>query len=280
MSRLKRASGSVRRSSTRALSKASAVRVRLASALALAFLFFPNSRSTAVGQQSADPVELILTYSVHAGDRGPFRELMRTQGIPQLQRWEEEGVFRTYQVLFGSRAGAEDPNLLIMLRFDRFADLARWHDIEEKYPGGLPADARPLAISVSTDVAEIISERAVAAETPASEYLAIEYDVLVDSGKYRNYVRGYVLPQFDGWEKAGAVTSYTIFVNRIPTRARWSSLILLCYRDGEALGERDRLKDQVRTELSFTNSAWKRWSEVKTAIRREKAILPLRSLGR
>ncbi|HLJ76398.1 MAG TPA: hypothetical protein VKT75_03250 [Acidobacteriaceae bacterium] len=223
-------------------------------------------------------MELVLTYSVRAGDRGPFRELMRTQGIPQLQRWEKEGVFRSYQVLFGSRAGTEDPNLLIVLRFDRFADVARWHDIEKKFPGVLPAAARPLATMVSIDVAEIISERAVSAETPASEYLAIEYDVLVDSGKYGNYVRGYVLPQFDGWEKAGAVTSYTIFVNRSPTRARWSSLILLCYRDGEALGERDRLKDQVRAELSFTNSAWKRWSEVKTAIRREKAILPLRSL--
>ncbi|HLJ77486.1 MAG TPA: hypothetical protein VKT75_08735, partial [Acidobacteriaceae bacterium] len=145
INRLKLAPGSMHCSWTRELGKPGRVRPGLAYALALAFLFFPNSRSAAVGQQSADPVALILTYSVRAGDRGPFRELMRTQGVPQLLRWEKEGVFRSYQVLFGSRAGAEDPNLLIVLRFDRLADVARWHDIEKKYPGVLPAAARPLA---------------------------------------------------------------------------------------------------------------------------------------
>lgn len=258
--------------------KAHSARVRLASALALAFLVFPNSRSTGVGQQPADPVALILTSSVKPGDRSHFRELMRTQGIPQLQRWEKEGAFRSYQALFASQADAKDSDMFLVLRFEHFADVARWHRIEEQYPGGLPAGARALAMVVSTDVTEIVSERAVAAKTPASEFLAVEYDVLVDSGRYRDYVRGYVVPQFDGWEKAGALTSYTVFVNRNPAAARWSSLILLCYRDAEALGERDRLKDRVRAELAMTNPAWKRWSEVKTAVRREKGILPLRSL--
>lgn len=251
----------------------------LASVLAFACTAFPNP-GIAAPQQSADPVAVVLTYSVRPRDRSRFRELMRTQGISQLQHWEKQGVFRSYQAFFGSRAGAKNPDMVLVLRFDHFADATRWREIEEKDPSWLTATANSRATLLSTDVADIVSERTVAVDTPASQILAIEYDVLVDSSKYRDYVHGYVVPQFEGWEKAGALTSYLILANRNPAGAPWSSLILLHYRDARALGERDQLKDRLRAELATTNSAWKQWSEAKTAVRREKAILPLRSLDR
>lgn len=276
---LMRSHESVRPRRTCVWGKLHAARAPVAPALAVCLLF-PNSLSMAAQQQPADPVALVLTYSARPGEHNQFRNIMRGEGILRLQEKEKAGIFRSYQAFLGSPAGGEYWSLLLVLRFDRIADVARWQKIQEDNPGDLPADALPLATILRTDVADIVSERFVAPETAASQDLAIEYDVLVDSGRYRDYVRGYVVPQLDGWEKAGALTSYTIFVNRNPARAPWSSLILLRYRDLNALGDRERLKDRVRAELATTNPAWKQWSEVKSTIRREKGVLPLRSLDR
>jgi hypothetical protein len=97
--------------------------------------------------------------------------------------------------------------------------------------------------------------------------------------KYTSYVLGYAVPQFDAWEKAGALSSYASYINQNPAGAQWSSFILLEYKDLKALASREVIKNDARAELAVSNPSWKRWSDDKTAVRKEKAAIPVRALN-
>jgi hypothetical protein len=92
-------------------------------------------------------------------------------------------------------------------------------------------------------------------------------------------VLGYAVPQFDAWEKAGALSSYSSYVNQNPAGAPWSSFIVLEYKDLKSLAAREVIKTQARAELAATTPTWKKWSDDKTAMRTEKAAIPVRALN-
>jgi hypothetical protein len=225
------------------------------------------------------PTALIVTYHARPGQRAKFREIMRTEGVAQFERWRREGVFARYQALFTTYAGDNVPDMFLVVRFDHFSDLARWQRIEENYPGGLPADAQAVASVETSATADIIKDSSVALSTPESQFFVLEYDVLVDMPKYTSYVLGYAVPQFDAWEKAGALSSYASYVNQNPAGAPWSSFILLEYKDLKSLAAREVIKNQARADLAASNPAWKKWSDDKTAMRTEKAAIPVRALN-
>ncbi len=225
------------------------------------------------------PTALITTYRALHGQRVKFREIMRTEGVAQFERWRREGVIANYQALFTTYAGDNAPDMFVVIRFNQFTDLARWQRIEEKFPGGLPVDAQAIAEVESSATADIVKDSSVALTTPESQFFVLQYDVLVDMPKYTNYVLGYAVPQFDAWEKAGVLSSYASYVNQNPAGAPWSSFILLEYKDLKSLAARELIKNQARAELAATNSEWKRWSEDKTAMRTEKAAIPVRALS-
>ena len=54
---------------------------------------------------------------------------------------------------------------------------------------------------------------------------------------------------------------------------------MLEYKDLQALAARERIKDKARAELAVSNAEWKRWSDDKTAMRKEKAAIPVRALN-
>jgi hypothetical protein len=68
-------------------------------------------------------------------------------------------------------------------------------------------------------------------------------------------------------------------LNQNPAGAPWSSFILLEYKDMESLAARETIKNKTRAELALSNMSWERWSEDKTAIRKEKAAIPVRALN-
>lgn len=225
------------------------------------------------------PTALITTYRALPGQRVKFREIMRTEGVAQFERWRREGIIAKYQALFTTYAGDNVPDMFLVIRFAQFSDLARWQRIEERFPGGLPADAQQIASVDSSATADIIKDSSMALTTPESQFFVLEYDVLVDMPKYTSYVLGYAVPQFDAWEQAGALSSYTSYVNQNPAGAPWSSFIVLEYKDLKALAAREVIKNQARAELAASNPAWKKWSEDKTAMRTEKAAIPVRALN-
>jgi len=100
----------------------------------------------ALAQAEVDgPTALITTYRALPGQRAKFREIMRTEGVAQFEHWRQEGDFASYQLLFTTYAADKDPDLFLVVKFNHFTDLARWQRIEEKFPGGLPADAQAIA---------------------------------------------------------------------------------------------------------------------------------------
>jgi hypothetical protein len=205
--------------------------------------------------------------------------VMQSEGVSQLERWKKEGVFATYNILFTTYAADSVPDMFLILRFKHFTDLGRWQKIEESYPGGLPEKAQTLAAVDTSGIADIVDEGSNSPTTRNSQFFVLEYDVTVDMPKYVSYVHGYVTPQFEGWMKAGVLSSYSCYVNQNPAGAPWSSFILLEYKDLKSLAAREVIKNKTRAELAVTDPVWKKWSDDKTAIRKEKAAIPALSLN-
>ena len=225
------------------------------------------------------PTALIFTYRAHPGMRAQFRAVMQAEGVRQLEQWKEQHVFASYEALFTAFAGNNAPDMFLVVRFAHFHDLAKWEALEAAYPGGLPAKAQALADVESSGTADVVQDRtSTAAGGKDAQFFVLEYDVLVDSAKYESYVKGYVAPQFEKWVDAGVLASYATYVNQNPAGAPWTSFIVLEYKDLPSLAKREVVKAQARKELAASDAVWKKWSDDKTAIRKEKAAIPALNL--
>lgn len=232
------------------------------------------------GQEKVDgPTALIITYHAKPGARASFRAVMQGAGVSQLNKWQKDNVFASYNAFFTAYAGDSVPDMFLVVRFHHFTDLIGWQKIEETNPGGLPEKAQQLASADYATTTDIIDEGTGGLATRDSQFFVLEYDVTVDMPKYTSYVRGYVAPQFKGWKAAGVLSSYTCFINQNPAGAPWSSFILLEYRDIKALAAREAVKAKTRVDLAASDPVWKKWSDDKTAIRKEKAAIPVLSLN-
>ncbi|MGD0796896.1 MAG: hypothetical protein ABR910_04150 [Acidobacteriaceae bacterium] len=232
-----------------------------------------------LAQSEADgPTALIATYRALPGERVKFREIMRTEGCTQFEKWRQSGVFAGFQVLFTTYAASSQPDMFVILSFEHVSDMARWQRIEESFPGGLPPDAQPIASADTSYTADIVRQSSTGPSTRESQLLVLEYDVLVDMPRYTSYLLGYAVPQFDAWEKTGDLRSYAAYVNQNPAGAPWSGFILLEYRDLKALAAREVIQNQASAELAASDPAWKGWSDNRTAISRESAAIPVRAL--
>jgi hypothetical protein len=248
-------------------------------------LLFVALAFTAVGQAACAQVEvngptaLITTYRARSGERARFRAIMQTDGVAQMEKWKREGVFASYRALFTTYAADSVPDMFLIITFSHFTDLAKWQSIEESFPGGLPAGAQALASADTSGTADIVKQDSRGPSTPQSQFFVLQYDVLVDMPKYTSYVLGYAIPQFEEWEKAGVLSSYAVYENQNPAGAPWSSFILLEYKDLTSLAAREVVKDKARADLATSNVTWKKWSDDKTAMRKEKAAIPARALN-
>ena len=239
----------------------------------------PGVAQISFAQSEVDgPTALIVSYRARPGQRAQFRDVMASEGIAQLDRWKKDGVFASYNALFTTYAADSSPDMFLVLRFNHFTDLARWQKIEQTYPGGLPERAQQLGAADVSATADIVKEDHATASTSDSQFFVLEYDVLADMPKYTSYVQGYVVPQFDAWMKSGVLVSYAAFANQNPAGAPWSSFILLEYKDLHALAAREMVKNTARAHLAASDPVWKKWSDDKTAIRKEKAAIPTLSL--
>lgn len=247
--------------------------------LGLAFASSQVFAQDQVNDQVDGPTALIITYHARPGARTSFRRIMQGEGVAQLESWKKEGVFATYNALFTTYAADSVPDMFLVLRFNHFTDLGRWQKIEETNPGGLTEKAQAVAAADTSGTADIVSERSDAPATKQSQFFVLEYNVSVDMPKYVSYVQGYVAPQFEGWMKAGVLSSFACYTNQNPAGAPWSSFIVLEYKDLKSLAAREVIKNKTRAELAVTDATWKKWSDDKTAIRKEKAAIQVLSLN-
>ena len=252
---------------------------RLAVVHALLIVLAGASTAARAQDQIDGPTALIISYRARPQSRAAFRDVMKTEGVAQLNRWRQRGVFASYNALFTTYAADTTPDMFLILRFNHFTDLGRWQKIEESYPGGLTAKAQTLADADTSATADIVNEDSSRAATRDSQFVILEYDVTVDMPKYVSYVQGYVAPQFKAWVKGGVLSSFACYTNQNPAGAPWSSFIVLEYKDLKALAAREALKTSARERLAATDPVWKKWSEDKTSIRKEKGVIPALSLN-
>jgi hypothetical protein len=217
------------------------------------------------------PRTLAITYRCNPADRAKLRQRMLDNAIPRFEDWKTQGVLKDYRILFNQYVDSETFDMMSLLTFAKYSDVARWREIEKTMPGGLPQDAAVLVTSAVTASLDGIRQEHAAAPSPRgrSVFFLIPYDYLVPTDDYVRYLDTYVIPQVNGWLGEGVLSAYTIYLSRYSTGRAWSSLFLLEYRDAAALGLREATVAKVREKLK-RDPAWLAASESKQKIRVEK----------
>ena len=220
--------------------------------------------------REAGPLGLAIAVNVRPPDRARLRAVMQQQGLAQFERWRQDGVLAGYRLLMSRYADAPNWDLLVVLRFASYPDLARWHAIERTAPAGLPKAVAALATEVRTTPMDLLRSGRADSASARPTFLIVPYDYLVSLAEYLRYADGYLVPQLSGWISEGIVSHYGLHVARYGAGRAWSSMLEIAYRDDESLGSRDRVVAKVRAALS-ANPEWKAWHEKKDKIRTEGA---------
>jgi hypothetical protein len=225
---------------------------------------------------TSGPRTLIITANVAPGARPALRKLLETRGVQQFAKWQRDGVLESYHLLFNRNVETDTWDLITLVTFPRYTDITRWNEIEKTHPAGLPLEAARLLTAVHTTSVDLARSGAVP-KPPGSHgksvFKLIPYNYMPETPEYVAYLDGYVIPQVKGWQEAGVLASYNIYVARYQTDRPWNALFVLEYNDEESLGKREQTMAQVRARLRETNPEWKALSERKQNIRQEKRIV-------
>ena len=231
--------------------------------------------------RNTGPTTLAITFRCNPDKRVALREYMLKTGLEALNKYKAQGVLKDYRVLFNSYLDSDTYDMLSLLTFDKYPDVARWREIEKKAPGGLSTDAIGLISSAVTYSLDSV-RHAVSPKEPErgnSVFFIIPYDYQTTTDEYVKYLDGYVIPQVTGWIKENVLAAYSIYLNRYPTSRPWGSLFVLEYRDGNAFGLREATVTKVRAALQ-NNPSWKALSDTKHKIRIEKETVIAEELVR
>ena len=215
---------------------------------------------------------LVVTYHVAPLKRPALRREFEKSGLRQFRRWKNEGILKSYRLLFSRYADSDHWDAMALLTFSSSANVERWKELEQTTPGGLTQKALALVSAIHTAPVALARSKS-AAETPGNPvFLVIPYLTLVSMGDYLKYVDGYVLPQFDGWLGEGVLSQYELFVSSFPAGRPWSAMVILEYQDAEALTRRNAVVAKVRARLKEIPE-WKAISDNKKAVRDEKQVV-------
>ena len=194
------------------------------------------------------------------------------RGPSNFAAWKQSGLLENYRLLFTRYVDNNHWDMLAILSFRRHADLARWRDVEAAHPAGLPAGALDLVNSISTYPASLARSTAPTDAPQQPVYLVIPYNFQVTPAVDLHYADDYVKPQLDGWRKEGILAGFGLYLQRYTAARPWDALLVLEYRDDEALGQREAIVAGVRQQLQ-QNPAWKAIADSKQNIRTEKEAI-------
>ena len=214
------------------------------------------------------PLELVIMVHTKPDQRVALRRVMESTGLQDYARWKREGILSSYQVLFNRYVDNENWDLMTVLKFADQTGISRWKKIEQGQPAGLPAAALALVSTIETAPSDEMNfgKASNPAKQGESVFVVLPYNYFVSTDEYIKYADDYIIPQTDGWVKAGLLASYQLILNRYPSGRYWSSLLILEYRNDDALGHRDEVMAKVRAELA-NNPKWKAISERKQHVR-------------
>jgi len=247
------------------------VRGQWRTALALLLLYLGLAGAVRAGDpREVGPIDLAITYEVKPADRTALRALMQNEGLRNFEQWKKAGLLADYKILFSRYPDAPNWDMMALLTFTSDSAATRWKEIERAHPAGLPPKALALMTNIRTTPVDLHRQGTAAQPAAAPVYLVIPYDYLTSTNEYIRYLDGYLVPQVQGWVDEGIVAQYGVYIARYGAGRAWSSLLVIAYRDDDALGSRDRTVAKVRTRLA-QEPVWKEWSDRKDKIREERA---------
>jgi len=228
--------------------------------------------SEAADPRETGPRTLIITYRTSPADRTAFRRELEGAGIRQLQRWKDDGVLQGFHLLYNRYVDSGNWDAIALLSFAKDSGIERWKKIETEFPAGIPTRALSLTTSIETVPADLTRRKATPQSADGSVFLVIPYEYSVPINEYIEYLDDYVLPQTDGWMQEGVLSSYSVYLARYPAGRPWQSLLVLEYKDDQALGARDATVAKVRARLRDIPK-WKAIGDSKKSMRVEKQSL-------
>src|SRR5260370_40561658 len=100
--------------------------------------------------RSTGPQTLAIAYRCNPDQRTSLRRAMEGGGVARFENWKRQGILKDYHILFNSYLDSETYDMMSLLTFGTYADVARWKEIEKETPGGLPSDVLKLITSAVT----------------------------------------------------------------------------------------------------------------------------------
>lgn len=211
------------------------------------------------------PRSLIVTYRTAAKERAAFRRYLTDIMALRwraLQNTVGIGGFRIYYSWYGQPRVWDT---MLVLHFPTFEAVSRWNNLERAQPRGLDPKGLGLAEPSVTIAVDLPRAKNADALRDREVYYMFPYEY--PSGpEYSVYVKGYVLPQADGWVREGALPGYELYMNRYPVGPSWDTLFVQKYRNVKAFGRRQEVRNKVRTTLR-DDLVWKAFRERKAKIR-------------
>jgi hypothetical protein len=237
--------------------------------LSLTLLLTASAATPASAQDELQdgPKSLVISYRASAVHRAAFRHYLVADLAPRLRAMKARGELADFRIFYSWYRQPAVWDGLVILRFPTFQAVSQWNMLEHDEPGGLDAAGLALADPVASYSSDLSWSRNPDDLRDGEVYYVIPYEYRSEP-EYRDYVKGYVLPQFDGWIKSDALTGYEIYMNRYGSGSPWDSLFIQHYRDMKAFGQRQALTASVRATLR-DNPQWKAWSDKKADIRSE-----------
>ena len=246
-------------------------RAQILGAVASVFVFIASSaaQNQFATLKQAGPRHLIIAMHCKPADRPGFRTAVAASLRPRLERLAHDGKLQSYRLLFSRFADSDAWDALLVLGFVTDDGMQSWADLEKTAPAGLdPQTAKLLSGIASYEVDDASHSEA---PTPAARpiYLVIPYTIDAPSvDEYVKYAEGYVVPQLQGWMKEGVLSRWDLLIVRYYAGRPWQSVLMLEYRDANALGQRERVVARVRSELA-ENPDWEAISDNKRKMRTE-----------
>ena len=207
---------------------------------------------------------VVIAYRSGVADRPVLREEVLKDLVPRLEGWRSDGTIAGYQLLLNSFVDSRSWDLLAIVTFRDFAGTEKWRDIERSSPGGLTARGLHFLAPTSEYLMDVVQRsHSVQSGSKSSVFLVIPYVFSpTPLERYLQYAQGYIVPETEGWMRHGNISSYGLYVNRFYPDEPVQSLLVLEYKDFDALANREAVVEQTRKELS-ADPAWKSWSDAK-----------------
>jgi hypothetical protein len=220
--------------------------------------------------RDSGPLTLLFTYRCPPSARPKLRKRIRDAELKQLAAWKRAGRLAEFQVFFSRYADSDAPDVFLLLHFPSYLEVDRWKEVEATSPAALSPALLGELSSVNTYPLDRMREGGHLDHHQGAQYVIIPYDFEPNSiDEYLKYFDSYVVPQLAGWAQESVLLSYQLYVQRYTAGRPWGSLLILQYRDGPALGMREKVVAEIRQGLK-QDPAWEAINQSKQQMRKEK----------